>query len=70
MAELITGKPLFASKGELDCIQKIFGMVGAPTKQNWPGVEKLDNWQKVGAANMRVSSAISSPPSRTEVWEN
>eukprot|EP00891_Asterochloris_glomerata_P007324 jgi/Astpho2/7324/e_gw1.00113.78.1_t len=46
MAELITGKPLFASKGELDCIQRIFGMVGAPTKQNWPGVEKLDNWQK------------------------
>ena len=61
MAELITGKPLFASKGELDCIQKIFGMVGAPTKQNWPGVEKLDNWQKVGAANLRVASAISSP---------
>ncbi|GFR45407.1 hypothetical protein Agub_g6782, partial [Astrephomene gubernaculifera] len=41
-AELLTGKPLFPGKDEMDQMDKIFQIMGAPTEQAWPGVTSLN----------------------------
>ena len=41
MAELIKKKVLFDGRVELEQLQKIFAMLGAPTEQTWPGWSKL-----------------------------
>ncbi|CAI2343806.1 unnamed protein product [Caenorhabditis sp. 36 PRJEB53466] len=45
MAEFILLKPLFAGRGELDQIKKIFMELGTPTESIWPGVSELDGWK-------------------------
>ncbi|KAG2489155.1 hypothetical protein HYH03_012381 [Edaphochlamys debaryana] len=40
-AELLTGKPLFPGKDDLDQMDKIFQIMGAPTEHTWPGVTTL-----------------------------
>jgi cell division cycle 2-like len=37
MAELLTRKPLFAGKNELNQIDLIFKTLGTPTPETWPG---------------------------------
>ncbi|EFJ44600.1 cyclin dependent kinase [Volvox carteri f. nagariensis] len=41
-AELLTGKPLFPGKDDMDQMDKIFQIMGGPTEQNWPGVTSLN----------------------------
>lgn len=41
------GKPLFMGQGELDQINKIFSILGAPTEEKWPGAAKLPLYNKV-----------------------
>ncbi|PNH04838.1 Cyclin-dependent kinase C-1, partial [Tetrabaena socialis] len=41
-AELLTGKPLFPGKDDVDQMDKIFQIMGAPTEQLWPGVGALN----------------------------
>ena len=41
MAELLTRKPLFTGKGELDQIDKIFQLLGTPNDTVWPGFSNL-----------------------------
>lgn len=52
MGELLAGKPLMPGQGELDQLKLIFGLLGTPTAEDWPGVKQLPNWQRVrgGAA--------------------
>jgi cell division cycle 2-like protein len=42
-AELILLKPLLPGRGEIDQLDHIFKLLGAPTEANWPGVSKLPN---------------------------
>jgi cell division cycle 2-like protein len=41
--ELIQQEAIMQGQGELDQIDKIFTMLGAPTEDNWPGFSKLPN---------------------------
>jgi len=41
LAELLTKKPLFPGRTELDELDLIFKLCGSPNKDNWPTVEKL-----------------------------
>nr|VDD27321.1 unnamed protein product [Brassica oleracea] len=43
MAELLSQKPLFPGKTELDQLQKIFAVLGTPTESIWPGFSSLPN---------------------------
>ena len=59
MGELLIGKTLFPGEGEMDQLQKIFGILGTPTLQLWPGMGDLPNvanvrWpQKPGPSKLR-----------------
>jgi len=46
-AELITRKPLFPGKGEVDQLTKIFEVLGAPNDQRWPGYGELPGAKKL-----------------------
>uniref|UniRef100_A0A6N2K4G4 cyclin-dependent kinase n=1 Tax=Salix viminalis TaxID=40686 RepID=A0A6N2K4G4_SALVM len=41
MAEMLTKKPLFTGKGEIDHLDKIFKTLGTPDETVWPGLSKL-----------------------------
>ncbi|TVU03512.1 hypothetical protein EJB05_50950 [Eragrostis curvula] len=41
MAELLTKEPLFNGNSEIDQLNKIFRMLGAPNDEIWPGYSKL-----------------------------
>uniref|UniRef100_A0ACD5Z4J5 Uncharacterized protein n=1 Tax=Avena sativa TaxID=4498 RepID=A0ACD5Z4J5_AVESA len=41
MAELLTKKPLFDGKRDIDQLSKIFKMLGTPNEDIWPGYTKL-----------------------------
>ena len=48
LGEICTGgRPLFPGQGELDQINKIFAMLGAPTEDKWPGVSKLPLYSSI-----------------------
>ncbi|ETV96626.1 CMGC/CDK protein kinase [Aphanomyces invadans] len=42
-AEMILLTPLFMGRGEIDQLDQIFKLLGAPTEANWPGVDQLPN---------------------------
>ncbi|KAK4936448.1 hypothetical protein LTR10_022665 [Elasticomyces elasticus] len=42
-AELLTTKPPFQGKNEVDQLCQIFDLLGTPTKQTWPSVTSLPN---------------------------
>ncbi|CAM9835500.1 unnamed protein product, partial [Heterosigma akashiwo] len=46
-AELITRKPLFPGKGEVEQLTKIFEILGAPNEQRWAGYSELPGAQKL-----------------------
>ena len=56
MGELLKKKTLFAGKGEIEQMQKIFGMLGTPNDTVWPG------WSKLPCAS-HVSSLANPHPS-------
>ena len=46
---MLTGKPLFKSREEVDMIIEIFHKFGVPTEKHWDGISKLmerngNNW--------------------------
>ncbi|XP_010460157.1 PREDICTED: cyclin-dependent kinase G1 isoform X1 [Camelina sativa] len=43
MAELLSQKPLFPGKSELDQLQKIFAVLGTPNESIWPGFSSFPN---------------------------
>ncbi|CAH8280661.1 unnamed protein product [Arabidopsis lyrata] len=43
MAELLSQKPLFPGKSELDQLQKIFAVLGTPNEAVWPGFSSFPN---------------------------
>ena len=51
MGELLKKKTLFDGKSEIEQMHKIFGMLGAPNNDVWPG------WSKLPAANKVCSLA-------------
>lgn len=42
-AELLTREPLFQGKNEVGQLSAIFGLLGTPTKDNWPNFRSLPN---------------------------
>ena len=45
MAEMISGKPLFAGDSEIGQLFKIFEFLGTPNEETWPGVSKLPEYK-------------------------
>lgn len=47
MAELLTKQVLFSEQGEIAQLHKIFGLLGTPSEENWPGVKGLKVMKQV-----------------------
>ncbi|KHJ94829.1 kinase domain protein [Oesophagostomum dentatum] len=45
-SEMVAGVPLFAGDSEIDQLFKIFKILGTPSSESWPGVEKLQDYKK------------------------
>ncbi|WKY09254.1 hypothetical protein Q1695_001984 [Nippostrongylus brasiliensis] len=45
-SEMVSGTPLFAGDSEIDQLFRIFRILGTPTPEMWPGVEKLQDYKK------------------------
>lgn len=45
LAELFTGKPLFAGSSNDDQLMKIFRVMGTPNERTWPGVSSYANYK-------------------------
>lgn len=45
IAEMATGRPLFAGDSEIDTIFRIFQKLGTPTEEVWPGLTKLPDFK-------------------------
>jgi cell division cycle 2-like protein len=45
--EILKCGPLFCGEGEIDQLNKIFKILGAPNEDNWPGVSNLNNYNKI-----------------------
>lgn len=41
--QILTAEPLFEGTSEIDQLQKIFGILGRPTKERWPDYDTLPN---------------------------
>jgi len=48
-AEMLSTKPLFPGEGEIDQMNKIFTMIGAPSEEKWKGSTKLPNAGKISS---------------------
>lgn len=44
-AEIVTKKPLFRGKDEMDQLNKIFKIRGTPTPDEWPGIQELPGYK-------------------------
>ncbi|KAJ2327850.1 hypothetical protein IWW51_001515 [Coemansia sp. RSA 2702] len=42
-AELFAGEPVLQGRGEIDQINRIFAACGTPTRESWPGFDRLPN---------------------------
>jgi len=47
MAELLTRKPLFTGKTEIEQIDRVFSVLGTPTDETWPGFSEMKMCKKV-----------------------
>lgn len=54
-AELLTGRPIFPGKDELDQLDKIFNLLGSPTEANMPGCSKLEHYGKIPTDKYKTS---------------
>lgn len=43
-AELLLKKPLFPGESDINQLSRIFGILGTPNKNNWPGIEKMPRY--------------------------
>eukprot|EP00752_Nemacystus_decipiens_P003660 g3374.t1 len=46
--EIVLGTPMFQGKTEIDQLKLIFGVLGSPTEDRWPGWTKLPGAKSVG----------------------
>lgn len=46
LAELLTGAPLFNGATEIATLYKMFEFLGTPTEVTWPGISKIEEYQK------------------------
>ncbi|KAL1518247.1 hypothetical protein ABEB36_001896 [Hypothenemus hampei] len=46
LAELLLRVPLFPGESDLDQLTKIFGVLGSPTEETWPGVKMLSDYME------------------------
>lgn len=61
MAELLKKEVLFDGKGELDQLQRIFGLLGSPNEKIWPGLAKLPNVSKVNLPSLQFPTRSPAP---------
>ncbi|KAK6367409.1 hypothetical protein LTS17_010335 [Exophiala oligosperma] len=59
-AELLTREPLFQGQTEVDQLSKIFGLLGTPTNETWPGFRALPNAKALHPVLSRSSSSSQS----------
>ncbi|KAI7869957.1 kinase-like domain-containing protein [Spinellus fusiger] len=55
-AELISNEPLLPGRSEIDQIDKIFKLLGAPNEEVWPGFSKLPHAQNVAMIKQPYSN--------------
>ncbi|KIH49103.1 hypothetical protein ANCDUO_20823, partial [Ancylostoma duodenale] len=69
-SEMVAGIPLFAGDSEIDQLFRIFKILGTPTPELWPGVEKLQDYKRSfpkWSFNERALVAATSPMSEDGV---
>eukprot|EP01038_Epipyxis_sp_PR26KG_P013962 gene13962-18727_t len=54
IVELMLLRPLFPGTNDIDQIYKVFQIMGTPTIENWPGVDDLPDYHKVGFSPMEA----------------
>ncbi|KIH43477.1 hypothetical protein ANCDUO_26516 [Ancylostoma duodenale] len=67
---MVAGIPLFAGDSEIDQLFRIFKILGTPTPEIWPGVEKLQDYKRSfpkWSFNERALVAATSPMSEDGV---
>ncbi|KAL6779722.1 CDKH1 [Auxenochlorella protothecoides x Auxenochlorella symbiontica] len=69
MAELLTREPLFPGKGEIDQLGKIFGLLGTPTEETWPGLDRLPNFRKFNFRQERKNTLRAAFPPPGPVFD-
>jgi serine/threonine protein kinase len=47
LAELLTGRPVFAGRNVIDQLSKIFDVLGTPTKDTWPDASLTPDYSKL-----------------------
>lgn len=62
MAELLKKQVLFHGSGEIEQLQKIFTIMGAPNETVWPG------WSKLPGAKLVRTMLCNDSSTRTSVW--
>jgi len=45
MAEMYSGRPMFAGTGNEDQLQKIFRLMGTPSERSWPGISAFPEYK-------------------------
>jgi cyclin-dependent kinase 12/13 len=61
LAELLGGRPIFPGANEPDQLSKIFGTLGFPREEDWPGVSQLEFYASVRSEGLpRVEPGASS----------
>ncbi|KAK6754782.1 hypothetical protein RB195_013646 [Necator americanus] len=69
-SEMVAGTPLFAGDSEIDQLFRIFKILGTPTPEMWPGVEKLQDYKRSfpkWSFNEKALAAATSPMSEDGV---
>ena len=52
-AEMATQKPLFPGESEIEELMKIFGLLGTPSEETWPGISNLEHWNELNFPKFR-----------------
>ncbi len=56
IAELFSLRPIFPGNNDIDQMFRVFQIMGSPTTDNWPGVDLLPDFNKVGFADLKPIS--------------
>ena len=67
-AEMMTNRALFPGDSEIDQLFKIFRVLGTPTSEVWPEVEKLEDYQQEFPSFKRMGVGARLKEQNSQVW--
>mmetsp|Transcript_19566 Transcript_19566/g.66562 ORF Transcript_19566/g.66562 Transcript_19566/m.66562 type:complete len:242 (-) Transcript_19566:1317-2042(-) len=64
LAEMLVQKPILPGKTEIEQLDRIYHLVGSPTKENWPEHSEFQNWKTMPHPEKRIDSQLANRFSR------